>query len=55
MTEMALRSRISVLVVAALLSVAGMFGTTAFLATQEAQAQPIYTCIKLGTTYYCQR
>jgi len=40
MTEMALRSRMAVLVVAALLSVAGAFGTSAFLAAQEAQAQP---------------
>ena len=48
MTEMALRSRIAVLVVAALLSVAGVFGTSAFLAAQDAQAQtynPYSPCI----------
>jgi hypothetical protein len=40
MTEMALRSRIAVLVVAALLSIVGAFGTSAFLAAQDAQAAP---------------
>ena len=54
MTEMALRSRIAVLIVAMLLSIAGTFGTSAFLAAQAAQAQPNYTCITyLGKTY-CQ-
>ena len=53
MKEMELRSRMAVLIVAALLSVAGAFGTSAFLATQEAQAQPAYFCVKVGTTYYC--
>jgi hypothetical protein len=40
MTEMALRSRMAVLVVAALLSIAGAFGTSAFLAADEAKAAP---------------
>lgn len=35
---MALRSRIAAVVVAALLSVAGTFGTSAFLAADDAQA-----------------
>jgi invasion protein IalB len=39
MTDMALRSRIAVLVVAALLSVAGAFGTSAFLTSDDAQAR----------------
>jgi len=39
MTEMALRSRMAVLVVAVLLSVAGAFGTSAFLTADDAQAQ----------------
>jgi hypothetical protein len=60
MTEMALRSRIAVLVVAALLSVAGVFGTSAFLAAQVAQAStPIngpttfpYNCVKITTYPY---
>jgi hypothetical protein len=54
MTEMALRSRIAVLVVAALLAIAGAFGTSAFLATQEVQAQPNQICVKIGTKVYCQ-
>jgi hypothetical protein len=40
MTEMAIRSKTAVLVVAALLSVTGAFGTSAFLAAQDAQAAP---------------
>ena len=39
MTEMALRSRIAVLVVAALLSLTGVAGTAAFVAADDAQAQ----------------
>jgi hypothetical protein len=54
MKEMALRSRIAVLVVAALLSVSGISASTAFLAADSAEAAPTHTCIKLGTTYYCQ-
>jgi hypothetical protein len=38
MTEMALRNRIAVLVVATLLAVAGAVGTEAFLAADDAQA-----------------
>jgi hypothetical protein len=45
----------AVLVVAALLSVAGALGTSASLAADDAEAASQYTCIKLGTTYYCQR
>ena len=40
MKEMALRSRIAVLIIAALLSVTGTLGTTAFLTADDAQAQP---------------
>jgi hypothetical protein len=43
MKEMALRSRIAVLVVATLLSV------------NSAEAASPYTCSKIGTTYCCQR
>jgi hypothetical protein len=42
MTEMALRNRIAVLVVTALLAVAGAFGTSAFLAADEADAMSSY-------------
>jgi hypothetical protein len=58
MTEMALRSRMAVLVVAALLSVAGTFGTSAFLAAHEAQAGTIInqpnsgSCVKTTTYPY---
>ena len=38
MTEMAIRSRIAVLVVAALLSVVGALGTSAFLTAHDAKA-----------------
>jgi hypothetical protein len=54
MTEMALRSRMAVLVVAALLSIAGAFGTSAFLAAQDAQAQLNYTCFNYSGKTYCQ-
>ena len=40
MTEMAIRSRMAVLVVAALLAVAGAMGTEAFLAADDAHAAP---------------
>ena len=40
MMEMALRSRIAVLVVVALLAVAEAFGTQAFLAADDADAAP---------------
>ena len=40
MSEMALKSRIAVLVVVALLAVAGAFGTQAFLAADDANAAP---------------
>jgi len=40
MTEMAIRSRMAVLVVAALLAVAGALGTEAFLAADDAHAAP---------------
>jgi hypothetical protein len=43
MTEMAIRSRIAVLVVAALLSVSGAFGTAAFLTADDADAAGIIT------------
>ena len=48
MMEMALRSRIAVLVVVALLAVAGAFGTQAFLAADDADAAPYpyHNCIK---------
>ena len=39
MTELSLRSRIAVLVVAALLSVTGTFGTSAFLAADDVEAK----------------
>ena len=55
MKEMALRSRIAVLVVAALLSVSGVSASTAFLAADSAEAASQYTCIKFGTTWICQR
>ncbi len=54
MTEMALKSRIAVLIVAALLSIVGAFGTSAFLTADDAEAQPNNICVKVGTTYYCQ-
>jgi hypothetical protein len=43
MTEMALRSRMAVLIVAALLSLSGAFGTSAFLTAEDAQAGIILT------------
>ena len=64
MTEMALRSRMAVLVVAALLSVAGALGTEAFLAANEAEAgtpisangptpyPPLGSCVKIATYPY---
>jgi hypothetical protein len=61
MTEMAIRSRMAVLVVAALLSVAGALGTEAFLAANEAKAGTVvnpYTsplpagCYKITTYPY---
>jgi hypothetical protein len=59
MTEIALRSRMAVLVVAALLSVAGALGTEAFLAADDAKAGPILnqpntggTCVKIATYPY---
>jgi hypothetical protein len=54
MTEMALRSRIAVLIVAMLLSIAGTFGTSAFLAAQDAQAQPNYICFTYQGKTFCQ-
>jgi len=45
MKETGVRSRIAVLVVAALVSVSGAFGTAAFLTADEANAA--------GTYYYC--
>jgi hypothetical protein len=56
MTEMTLRSKMAGLVVAALLSVAGAFGASAFLAADDAEAgtavnQPNY-CIKTTTYPY---
>ena len=61
MKEMALRSRIAVLVVAALLSITGAFGASAFVTTHDAQANiainPYYTplppgCVKITTYPY---
>jgi len=55
MTEMALRSRMAVLVVAALLSVAGAFGTSAFLAADAEAGTPINqpnSCVKTTTYPY---
>jgi hypothetical protein len=52
MTEMALRSRMAVLVVAALLSIAGAFGTSAFLTTHEAHASTPCTAIYYQGHWY---
>ena len=59
MTEMAIRSRMAVLVVAALLSVAGALGTEAFLAADDAKAGTIINqpnsgglCVKTATYPY---
>jgi hypothetical protein len=61
MTEIALRSRIAVLVLAALLSIAGALGTSAFVTAHDAQAgtvvNPYYTplppgCVKIATYPY---
>ena len=53
MTEMALRSRIAVLIVAALLAIAGTFGTSAFLNADDAQAATNCTRILYqGHWYY---
>jgi hypothetical protein len=61
MTEMTLRGRIAVLVVVALLSVAGAFGTSALLTAHEAQAAPVINpvntplpvnCVKISTVPY---
>lgn len=56
---MALRSRIAVLVVAALLSVGGAFGATAFLAAPDAEAGTIInspnSCVKTTAYPYFKR
>ena len=58
MKEMTLRSRLAILIVATLLSIAGTFGTSALLAAQEAQANVPITqngplnCVKVTTTTY---
>ena len=56
MKETAMRSRMAVLVVAALLSVSGVSASTAFLAADSVEAAPVYTCIKTSTGGYigCQ-
>ncbi len=54
MTEMVLRSRIAVLVVATLLSVSGVSASTAFLATDSAEAAPNYTCLTYMGKTMCQ-
>jgi hypothetical protein len=54
MTEMALRSRMAVLVVAALLSIGGALGTEAFLAADDADAapyNPFGSCMKTPSGY----
>jgi hypothetical protein len=58
MKEIALRRRVSVLIVAALLSAAGAFGTSAFLAAHDAEAGTIInqpnsgSCIKIPSYPY---
>ena len=58
MTEMAIRSRMAVLIVAALLAVAGAMGTEAFLAADDAKAGTIInapnsgSCVKTTTYPY---
>jgi hypothetical protein len=61
MKEMTLRSRIAVLVVATLLSVAGAFGTSAFPTAQDAKAGTVVNpyntplpanCVKITTYPY---
>ena len=54
MTEMAMRSRLAALVVAALVSVSGALGTAAFLAADDAHAMgTYYSCWKYEDTYKC--
>ena len=54
MTEMTLRSRIAVLVVATLLSVSGVSASAAFLAADSAEAASQYTCLTYMGKTYCQ-
>ena len=56
MKAMELRSRIAVLIVAALLSIAGACGTSAFVTAHDAQAGPVmgpYTPIPNGLPSNC--
>jgi hypothetical protein len=54
MTEMALRSKMTVLIVVALLSVAGALGTEAFLAADDTDAAPYpYVCVKTPSGWFC--
>ena len=54
MMEIVMRSRIAALVVAALLSVSGAFGTAAFLAADDAHAKlPAPYCYYYNGAWHC--